>query len=203
VKDAGYSNVDLQALKTALPKLTEDPAVTAGTKWVLSVGDYASQQAAAEAFLGALSSVGAVIDEIYAPTPKDYGIETFYANYHLSSGSTHAFMQKVLRIDGLMSADNNLDWYESRIANPEWALEGLRRALSGDSSLRRKYFRNIATNEVPEVLSAAMCAVDMPVCGKSYPAIILRDGVAESSFATAPTGVAALALSALALALGL
>eukprot|EP00930_Biecheleria_cincta_P010863 TRINITY_DN11322_c0_g2_i1.p1 TRINITY_DN11322_c0_g2~~TRINITY_DN11322_c0_g2_i1.p1 ORF type:complete len:168 (-),score=30.43 TRINITY_DN11322_c0_g2_i1:61-504(-) len=145
--------------------------------------------------------MGAVIDEIYAPTPKDYSISTFYANYHLSSGSAHAFMQKVLRIDGLMSADNNLDWYESRIANPEWALEGLRQALSGDSSLRRKYFRNIAKNEVPEELSADMCAVEMPVCGKTYPAIILRDGMAEASSATAPTGVTALALSALALAL--
>eukprot|EP00930_Biecheleria_cincta_P014603 TRINITY_DN1249_c0_g1_i2.p1 TRINITY_DN1249_c0_g1~~TRINITY_DN1249_c0_g1_i2.p1 ORF type:complete len:542 (+),score=103.57 TRINITY_DN1249_c0_g1_i2:50-1675(+) len=185
VRDAGYSNVDLQALKTALPNLVEDTAVAAGTKWVLKVGDYASQQEAAEAFLGALSSVGAVIDEIYAPTPKDYGISNFYANYHLSSGSIHAFMQKVLRIDGLMSADNNLDWYESRIANPEWALEGLRRALGGDSSLRHKYFRNIAKNEVPEVLFADMCAVEMPVCGKSYPAIIVRDGMAESSSTTA------------------
>lgn len=203
VKDAGYANVDLQALKSALPKLSEDTAVAAGTKWVLKGSDYASEQAAAEAFLGALSNVSAVIDEVYAPTPKDYSINNFYTNYHLSSNSQHAFMQKVLRTDGLISTDNNLDWFESRIANPEWALEGLRHALSGDSALRRKYFRNIAKNEVPNVLSSDTCEVEMPACGTSYPAIILRDGMAESSSASAPAGVVAIVLSVLALSLRL
>eukprot|EP00972_Heterocapsa_arctica_P001647 236136-Heterocapsa_arctica.AAC.1 len=62
VTDAGYANVDLTALRAALPQLVLDATVTAGDKWVLQVSDYASQQAAAEAFLGALSNVGAVID---------------------------------------------------------------------------------------------------------------------------------------------
>lgn len=203
VKDAGYANVDLAALRTALPKLAEDTTVTAGTKWVLKQIDYASQKAAAEAFLGALATAGVnvVIDEIYAPTPADYDINSFYTKYHLTSSSSHAFMQKVLRIDGTMSTDNNLDWYESRIAHPEWALEGLRRAVSGDVSMRRKYFRNIAKSEVPEVLSSDMCSVDMPTCGSTFPAIILRDGLAEASSATARAAAVALALPLLALGL--
>jgi len=203
VTDAGYANVDLAALQTALPKLTADTTVTAGTKYILKVADYASKQAAAEAFSAALSGVSVVIDEIYAPDPTAYDLNTFYANYHLSSGSAHSFMQKVLRIDGTMSSDNRLDWYESRVANPEWALEGLRHSVTGDASLRSKYFRNIAAGVAPVVLDHTMCSVDMPTCGAFLPTIILRDGAlpAEASSAKAPAGAAALALSLLALGL--
>jgi hypothetical protein len=38
-----------------------------------------------------------VIDEVYAPDPSAYTIDTFYANYGLTSASTHAFMQKAGR----------------------------------------------------------------------------------------------------------
>jgi len=208
VKDAGYKNLDPQALKTALPNLTSN---TDGTSWVLRVSDYASKKKAAGAFFGALSNVSAVIDEVYAPTPKSYDINTFYAKYDLTNSSQHSFMKHVLRIDGTMSKDNNLDWYESRIANPDWALEGLRHAVSGDSSKHRKFFRNIAKDEVPEVLSADICSKKMPTCGAKYPAVILCGSSAlpppttkktrstEASSATALLGVLALAPSVLAL----
>merc|ERR550532_3412120 len=56
VTDAGYKNVDPQALKTALPNLTRN---TDGTAWVLRVNNYASKKEAAGAFFGALSNVNA------------------------------------------------------------------------------------------------------------------------------------------------
>jgi len=184
VKDAGYKNVDPQALKTALPNLTRN---TDGTTWVLRVNDYASKNEAATAFFGALSAVSAVIDEVYAPKPKDYDINTFYAKYNFTNSSQHAFMKHVLRIDGTMSVVNDLDWYESRIANPEWALEGLRHAVSGDASMRRKYFRNIAKDEVPKVLSADMCSKKMPTCEAKYPEVILCE-TAKAASTTKVTG---------------
>lgn len=199
VTDAGYANVDLAALKTALPKLTIDTTVPAGDKWILKVADYADKAAAAAAFAEALKSVSVVIDEFYAPDPTAYNIDTFYTNYGLSSASEQSFITKVLRIDGTMSSDNQLDWYESRVANPEWALEGLRHSVTGDASLRSKYFRNIAAGVAPVVLDHTMCSVDMPTCGAFLPAIILRDGVTETSSARAPATFAVVALSLLAL----
>jgi len=201
VTDAGYSNVDLAALRIALPLLTIDTTVASGDKWILKVADYADKAAAAAAFVEALKSASVVIDEIYAPDPTAYDINTFYANYGLSSTSTQSFINKVLRIDGTMSSDKNLDWYESRVANPEWALEGLRHSVTGDASLRSKYFRNIAAGVAPVVLDHTMCSVDMPTCGAFMPAIILRDGVTETSSAKAPPTFAAVALSLLALGL--
>jgi len=196
--------VDPQALQTALPNLTSN---TDGTSWVLRVSDYASKKKAAGAFFGVLSDVSAVIDEVYAPTPKNYDINNFYAKYDLTNSSQHSFMKHVLRIDGTMSVDNNLDWYESRVANPDWAIEGLRHAVSGDSSKRRKFFRNIAKDEVPKVVSADMCSKKMPTCGAKYPEVILCESIAlptttkkmEASSATALVGVVALASSVLAL----
>mmetsp|Transcript_5926 Transcript_5926/g.15130 ORF Transcript_5926/g.15130 Transcript_5926/m.15130 type:complete len:109 (+) Transcript_5926:47-373(+) len=55
--------------------------------------------------------------------------------------------------------------YESRIAKPEWALEGLARVVYQDASKRAKYFRNIAQGEtVDQVLTAAGCTKALPVC---------------------------------------
>ena len=206
VTDVGYSNVDLAALRIALPLLTIDTTVASGDKWILKVADYADRPAAAAAFLEALKSASVVIDEIYAPDPTAYDINIFYQNYctHYFSSphySTLSFINKVLRIDGTMSSDKNLDWYESRVANPEWALEGLRHSVTGDASLRSKYFRNIAAGVAPVVNDHAMCSVDMPTCGAFMPAIILRDGVTETSSAKAPPTFAAVALSLLALGL--
>mmetsp|Transcript_39174 Transcript_39174/g.124387 ORF Transcript_39174/g.124387 Transcript_39174/m.124387 type:complete len:120 (-) Transcript_39174:185-544(-) len=72
----------------------------------------------------------------------------------------------VLRIDRTMGeAMKSLDWYESRIAKPEWAIEGLARVVHEDTSKRAKYFRNVAKDEtVDQVLKAAGCTKALPVC---------------------------------------
>jgi hypothetical protein len=179
ITDAGFGNKDAVAMKQQLPQLIEDTTVTAGTKYKLHVSDFADFAAASAAFFGAMGDVYAVIDEFYEYAPAGYTITSFYTNYGLTSSSNLAFIanEKVLRIDGTISSDNNLDWYESRIANPDYALKGLRHSLTGDTTLTRKYFRNIAKGEVPEVLTAAMCSSSLPMCSPAggnpiYPGFI-------------------------------
>merc|ERR1719277_2082437 len=91
----------------------------------------------------------------------------------------------VLRIDGTIGG-NNLDWFESRIARPDWAVAGLSRCLHKDSTKTFRYFRNIAEGEAPEELTAAMCEESLPLCGEGNAAVLplLGDGTTPS----APTG---------------
>jgi len=214
VRDVGAANVDLAALQAALPQLQAESDNAGGYNYHLKLSDignvthaYDSTLASASAvFFEALSDVGVVIDEYYAPDPSSYDIDTFYAAYGLTSGSSNTFIRehKVLRIDGTMSEQLNLDWYESRIANPAWALEGLKRAITGDSALARKYFRNIAVGEVPEVLTKDSCTKELPVCnsGSVYPVAIpmpREAPLAEDETNKTPKrhALAAMALSAL------
>eukprot|EP00913_Durusdinium_trenchii_P030803 g28849.t1 len=127
------------------------------------------KSAAANALVSALQDVDIVVDETYAPYPQAYSFATFLSTFGLTESSTQKFVSQkyVLRVDGTLSESDGLDWFESRVAYPDWAAEGLARYIRGDASQRRKYFRNIAANEEPEVLTAAMCAADLPSCNES------------------------------------
>jgi len=91
------------------------------------------------------------------------------------SGSNLKFIKDkmVLRIDGTISENDGLDWYESRIAHPDSAVEGLAHQIHSDASKQFKYFRNIAKLEVPVVISKSTCTSSLPSCdASSYPAPI-------------------------------
>ena len=122
-----------------------------------------------------MGNVDAVIDETYAASPQTYTFDSFLATMGLSANSQLKFVrdQMVFRVDGTLSADDGLDWFESRLAHPDWAVEGLARVLHGDASKRHKYFRNVAQGESPQVLTPGMCAKALPVCDAgAYPAPI-------------------------------
>ena len=44
---------------------------------------------------------------------------------------------------------------------------GLARYVKDDDTKTRMYFRNIAMNEMPEVVTADMCTTSLPVCDPS------------------------------------
>eukprot|EP00434_Breviolum_minutum_P028468 symbB.v1.2.025185.t1/scaffold2422.1/size79552/5 len=134
------------------------------------------QQAAANLLLGALQDVDILVDETYAAVPGDYTFSTFLSTYFLTAQSNYKFMGKVLRLDGRLSENNGYDWFESRVAAPHMAVGGLARYVKDDTSRTRTYFRNIADNEQPEVITAAMCTSTLPICN-------------SSSYATPLTGI--------------
>merc|ERR1712039_420661 len=117
-------------------------------------------------FFGALGDVDAIVDEVYEGNPITYTFDKFFTTYGLHSTSSLKFItnKMVLRIDGTISAGNGLDWYESRLARPDWAVEGLARQLHGDTSKTFKYFRNIANGETPQTITESMCTTRLPVC---------------------------------------
>lgn len=172
VRAAGGKNVNATQVAEQIGTLMAMEDVVAGnpqagkTYYILAGED---KSAAANALVSALQDVDIVVDETYAPYPQAYSFATFLSTFGLTESSTQKFVSQkyVLRVDGTLSESDGLDWFESRVAYPDWAAEGLARYIRGDASQRRKYFRNIAANEEPEVLTAAMCAADLPSCNES------------------------------------
>jgi len=176
VSDAGGANVDGTAVNAQLgSKMTLTEASTGNTYTVLlsSFGDDLAK--ASEAFFAALGKVDVIIDETYAFAPKTYTFNTFLTQVGLTSDMSLLFVKNkmVLRVDGIISESDGMDWYESRIAHPDWAVAGLAHHLHADTSKEAKYFRNIAKDEKPKVLTKAMCTAKLPACDASaYPAPI-------------------------------
>jgi len=151
-----------------------------------------SKSAASAAFFAALGQVDVIVDETYAFAPKSYTFDSFKTQMGLAGDSNLKFMENkmVLRIDGTISENDGLDWYESRIAHPDWAVEGLARQIHADLTKKYKYFRNIAKGEAPEVLSKSMCAASLPACNSSsYPAPINMMVDAPTTVTTTPPAV--------------
>lgn len=165
-KAAGGATVDGAAVKAKMgDKMTVAEAATGKTYDVLLAG-FTDKAAASTAFFDALKDVDVIVDETYAVKPSEYTFETFMTNFGLNKDSTLKFMKSkmVLRIDGTVSENEGLDWYESRIAHPDWAVEGLAHQIHSASSKTYMYFRNLAKNEVPKVLTKAMCKATLPAC---------------------------------------
>jgi len=176
VTDAGGANVGGAAVKTKIGANMEVVKASTGNTYNLFLSKYGDDKAkASEAFFGALSDVDIIIDETYAAKPKTYDFNTFLTTVGLKSDSTLKFIKnkKVLRIDGLISEADGLDWYESRVAHPDWAVGGLSHYFHDDDSKPAKFFRNIAAGEKPQVLTKAMCKSNLQACdAKVLPAPI-------------------------------
>mmetsp|Transcript_29201 Transcript_29201/g.53852 ORF Transcript_29201/g.53852 Transcript_29201/m.53852 type:complete len:492 (-) Transcript_29201:76-1551(-) len=157
VEYAGGEMVDAAAVKSAL-----------GDKM-----DASHQTEDVSAFFDALKDVDAVIDLTYSSDVATYDFEAFLKGYGLDSSSDLPFIknEKVFRVDMHVSGKSNLDWFESRLAQPDMAVEGLQRVLKPDSSKPKKYFRNIATGEAVEVVKKDACTAKLMTCNPSdYPA---------------------------------
>lgn len=179
VSVAGGENFDTLALAD-LPGL-----VNTSSQLVLPLAAYNNNKSnASEFLLSALADVDVVIDEVYAPVPSAYTIDTFYDTFSFASTSPVKFVQNkmVLRYDGTVSETNGLDWFESRLPKPDWAVEGLARCLHATGGTF-KYFRNIATGEAPQKMTASMCKTKLPACGEGEPLAIplLGDGKKSDS----------------------
>jgi hypothetical protein len=171
---AGGRNVDPEAVAAQLSAMTVKDAADgnsqAGKNYVLpTVDNDGNKSLAAQAFFAALSEVDVLIDETWVAKPADYTFDTFLSTFYLEKTSSLKFIQSkmVLRYDGTLSSADGWDWYESRVAYPDWAVEGLARELHGDASKRQKYFRNVAKGVLPEVITAAMCTKELPSCKPS------------------------------------
>lgn len=172
VTDAGGRNiVESEARAAVGSNLRVTDAVVgqpaAGKTLEIRVSDFAGGvEAATAAFVAVLENVDVIIDETYAASPTTYTMDSFYTGFGMSSGSTVPAIvgQKVFRQDGTISESGGLDWFESRLAHPQWVLQDLARALRGDGDTFR-YLRNIAANEVPQIVEAAHCLTQLPACG--------------------------------------
>jgi len=170
VTNVGATNLNASTALAGIAGLQVTDAVTgnpaSGKTYTIPTND--DKDAAAKAFFKALEGVDVIVDEVYAPDPTTYNFTSFLSTYGLTSSSDLKFVKNkmVLRIDRTMGeAMKSLDWYESRIAKPEWAMEGLARVVYGDTSKRAKYFRNVAKDEtVDQVLKAVGCTTALPVC---------------------------------------
>merc|ERR1712008_508940 len=158
-------------------------AVMSGTELSLPFAAYGGNQSAtAAAFLAAISNVDVVIDENWVAVPRDYTFSSFLNVFFLEASSPLPFVanRKVFRTDGAISAANNWDWLESRLAKPDVFLADLIKAAHGESRSMH-YLRNVAENEQPRVL-AGQCYVRMPACkGGSASDIPLMNDDTETS----------------------
>jgi len=189
--DAGAINKNATAVNIQLGNVMEVVSGGWGSSFRLYLDGYnGSLSNASAVFFGALGDVDVVVDETYAFDPSSYDVSSFLSNYALSANSVLKFVQgkMVLRIDGTLSENNGIDWYESRVAHPDWAVDGLARALYKDASMPFKYFRNIAEGESPQVLKADACTKNLPVCKATQspapiPATLAPDAVLTSGAA--------------------
>jgi len=176
VADAGGANVDGAAVKTKMGSKMSVTEAATGKTYTAKLSSFDdSKTDATAAFFAALDKVDIIIDETYAFAPKSYTFDSFMTQMGLTKESTLKFMKNkmVLRIDGTISENDGLDWYESRIAHPDWAVEGLAHQIHADASKKYMYFRNIAKGEAPKVVTKSMCTTTLPICdSKAYPSPI-------------------------------
>ena len=146
IADAGGRNVDLSDVEVQVNAWTGD---------VSHVG-FAS---AAElfAYLEA-NDVSVVIDEAYSYDPTSYDLAAMLTTYGveaLPEGVT-----TVLREDGIISATGSMDWFEGAVPFGDATLQDLARGIHGSSAGDAEealWFRDIASGEVPTVLTESDC----------------------------------------------
>lgn len=185
VTAAGGRNVDAAQLSQSVSSMAVEDAVAgnpgAGKTYYVPAGD--DRAAAANALLAAMQDVDIVVDETYAADP---GTQKFLT------------AQKVLRVDRSYTSLGSLDWYESRLAYPDWAATGLARYVLDDTTKLPRYFRNVALDEAPELVTAESCQQSLPSCDASYATSIgIPTEFSKSTHSVPAVGLLGLALWAL------
>jgi len=208
VSDAGGAPFDAETALKDAPGVYVSTSPT-GKKVTISISHYnrsgvtaQAKAAAAAIIMPKLASVDVLVDETYAFAPRSYTFDSFKSTYGLAGTEAYNFLasKRVARVDGAISEGDALDWYESRIARPDWAVEGLARLLDPAGSHARKYFRNIAQGETPIVVAKAACDLMLPVCNataEAAPIQVLAPVMMQTSAgARCAVGASALALIA-------
>lgn len=185
VTAAGGRNVDAAQLSQSVSSMAVEDAVAgnpgAGKTYYVPAGD--DRAAATNALLAAMQDVDIVVDETYAADP---GTQKFLT------------AQKVLRVDRSYTSLGSLDWYESRLAYPDWAATGLARYVLDDTTKLPRYFRNVALDEAPELVTAESCQQSLPSCDASYATSIgIPTEFSKSTHSVPAVGLLGLALWAL------
>jgi len=207
--DAGGTPFDAETALAGVPGVYVSTSPT-GKTVTISIANFnqsgvtaQAKAAAAAAIMPKLASVDVLVDETYAFAPRSYTFDSFKTTYGLNGTEAYNFLtsKRVARVDGSISEGDDLDWYESRIVRPDWAVEGLARFI--DPSHTRKYFRNIAENETPIVVAKDSCDLKLPVCDSTAEAApikvlapILEQSNQTSAGARCAVGASALALIA-------
>lgn len=185
VTAAGGRNVDAAQLSQSVSSMAVEDAVAgnpgAGKTYYVPAGD--DRAAATNALLAAMQDVDIVVDETYAADP---GTQKFLT------------AQKVLRVDRSYTSLGSLDWYESRLAYPDWAATGLARYVLDDTTKLPRYFCNVALDEAPELVTAESCQQSLPSCDASYATSIgIPTEFSKSTHSVPAVGLLGLALWAL------
>lgn len=131
---------------------------------------FPTQQAAQAAFVQALQQADVLVDETYTMNPLAYNYTTFLEGFNISAAQAQTIpalsgpTPRVVRVDGLISVDGSLDWFEGAIARPDKVLADLYRVLYPSLSQNASDFiwmRSI--NQSPVVLTPAECEA-LPSC---------------------------------------
>lgn len=205
VTDSKGANVNGTVVRGAVSQMQESEAVpgnaAAGKTYSLKFSAFNTSGAcsatctsedlkklASSAFFPAFRDVDAVIDETYAVDPVSYTFATFLETMGLDSSSDLKFIQNklVFRLDGTLSEAKGLDWFESRIARPELAIMGLARVLHTDGNKPARYFRNVATGEMPNVINSSSCSESLPVCSSEVQAPSIIELLSSIPVSAAP-----------------
>ena len=164
VADSGAAMMDFDAL-SKIPGVR--PSAFSNTTlefaWT-GEGAFATKAEAQAAFFKALQSVDAVIDETFTMDPATYNLAAFQKEYGFDATTTPEGLKwltnkLIFRVDGLLSKDGGLDWFEGAIARPEKVLADMVRiatsARGGPQDNAFTWLRSI--EEQPVVVGPDAC----------------------------------------------
>lgn len=131
-------------------------------------GSFATKEEAKAAFLEALSTVDAVIDETYTPEPSTYNLAAFLKEYGFSQSELESMPwftnELIFRQDGLISETGGVDWFEGALARPDKELSDVlrivtaaREAPESATPLSQEYTWLRQIEEAPRVVNSEEC----------------------------------------------
>ncbi|XP_057829574.2 uncharacterized protein LOC131040636 [Cryptomeria japonica] len=110
-----------------------------------------SKQKDVQLFHSYLERLEVLIDETYAPIPKDYTLNSFLNAALINSSQTASFAflkhKALWRYDKRVGNTYGLDWFEGAIAQPQVVLWDLIQAFNRSDYYITVYFRNVAKGE--------------------------------------------------------
>jgi hypothetical protein len=168
--DAGAALVDFEALK-AIPGVRQSEFSNSTLEFAWDgnkAGSFATKEEAKAAFLKALSSVDAIIDETYTMDSAKYNLATFLKEYGFTDAEVAImpwFTNKLIfRQDGLISETNGIDWFEGALARPDQELSDVFRIVTAArdapetaTALSKDYIWLRQIEEAPTVVNSDEC----------------------------------------------
>lgn len=131
-------------------------------------GSFATKEEAKAAFIEALSTVDAVIDETYTPDSTTYNLAAFLEEYDITESELESMPwftnELIFRQDGLISETNGVDWFEGAFVRPDKTLSDVlrivtaaREAPEDATPLSQEYTWLRQIEEAPRVVNSDEC----------------------------------------------